>query len=675
MLHFSIIPYSLKFRQPARTSRGTYTTHQVWYVLLTSEHEPGKWGIGECAPLPDLSCDASPDYEKKLRQICRQIEQTGSFDKEQLRTYPSILFGLETAFRHFENGGGFTLEDTSFSKGHAGITINGLIWMGDYDTMLRQIESKLQLGFRCIKLKIGAIGFDQEIALLRHIRDHFSISDVELRVDANGAFSPNDALEKLNRLAALDIHSIEQPVAAGQWETMAQLCEQSPLPIALDEELIGYNRLNDKKALLETIQPQYIILKPSLHGSISGCNEWIAEAERLKIGWWITSALESNIGLNAIAQWCATFNNPLPQGLGTGGLYYNNIEMPLYLQNDRLFYDPQKDTAAYHSYFNFLTEWTNTSPELQVQTSGSTGAPQHISVKKEHMVQSARLTCSYLGLQPGNTALLCMPLQYIGAKMMVVRALVNQLNLLITNPSGHPLSDIQQAIDFAAMTPQQVYNSLQVPAEKDRLMQIRHLIIGGSAIDPALEQELAVFPHAVYSTYGMTETVSHIALRRLNGTEASTYYQPFPSVKLSLSDENTLIIQAPFALNGEVRTNDIVDLRPDGSFRILGRTDNVINSGGIKIQIEALEEKLKPVLCHSFAITSVKDTKFGEIVILLTEQNITEQEQAILKKQLSPYEYPKEIITITQIPYTPSGKTDRMKCKTFAEQQSLHHTR
>lgn len=653
--------------QPAQTSRGVYTTHQVWYVMLTSDKEPGKWGIGECAPLPDLSCDASVDYEIRLRNICRKIEQSGYLDKELLRPYPSILFGLETAFRHFENEN-LALENTPFSKGETGITINGLIWMGDYNKMLQQIESKLKTGFHCIKLKIGAIGFDDEIALLRHIRNHFSINEITLRVDANGAFSPHDALEKLNRLAELDIHSIEQPIAAGQWESMARLVEQSPLPIALDEELIGCNQLNEKERLLEAIHPQYIILKPTLHGGISGCNEWITGASRLNIGWWLTSALESNIGLNAIAQWCSTFNNPLPQGLGTGGLFFNNIDMPLKLQKDRLFFDVEKDTSAYQSYFSFLTEWSNDSPDIHVQTSGSTGVPQQIRVKKEHMRQSASLTCSYLGLQPGDVALLCMPLQYIGAKMMVVRALVANLSLVIGKPSGHPLAEMTMPIDFAAMTPQQVYNSLCVPAEKEKLMQIRHLIIGGAAIDSGLEKELAQFPHAVYSTYGMTETVSHIALRRLNGKEASEYYQPFPSVKLSLSEQHTLIIEAPFALNGKVVTNDIVEMNTEGNFRILGRTDNIINSGGIKIQIEALEGKLKPVINIPLAITAVEDIKFGEKIVLLIERMISEEEIASLKKKLSPYEYPKEIIIVPQIPYTSNGKTDRMKCKTIAKQ-------
>lgn len=229
--------------------------------------------------------------------------------------------------------------DTAFSRGETGIPINGLIWMGDFNKMLAQIETKMNAGFRCIKLKIGAINFEEELALLRHIRAHFSSNEIELRVDANGAFAPVDAMEKLKRLSELDLHSIEQPIRAGQWEEMARLTSESPLPIALDEELIGCNTPVEKRKLLSVIRPQYIILKPSLHGGISGGNEWIAEARRQHIGWWITSALESNIGLNAIAQWCATFDNPLPQGLGTGLLFTDNVEMPLEIRKDCLWFD------------------------------------------------------------------------------------------------------------------------------------------------------------------------------------------------------------------------------------------------------------------------------------------------------------------------------------------------
>lgn len=337
MYTINIIPRILHFKQPAGTSRGTYTTRKVWYIYLSTTEYPERVGVGECAPLPKLSCDDLPDYEQILCNACRCLEQTGELDTEALRDYPSILFGLETALRHYETQS-WALWDTPFSRGETGIPINGLIWMGDFDRMLQQIEVKMQSGYRCIKLKIGAINFEEELALLKHIRAHYSAREIELRVDANGAFSPVDAMEKLNRLAELELHSIEQPIRAGQLEEMARLTADTPLPIALDEELIGCNTPEGKQDLLTSVRPQYIILKPSLHGGISGGNEWIAEAEKQHIGWWITSALESNIGLNAIAQWCATFRSPLPQGLGTGLLFTDNIEMPLEIRKDCLWF-------------------------------------------------------------------------------------------------------------------------------------------------------------------------------------------------------------------------------------------------------------------------------------------------------------------------------------------------
>lgn len=334
-----ITPRLLHFKQPAGTSRGTYTTRKSWLVSLSHPQHPEHVGIGECAPLPKLSCDDLPDYELILQQACHSLAETGILNREALRSYPSVLFGLETALRHFERGS-VALWDTAFSRGEAGIPINGLIWMGNYSQMLEQIEAKMETGYRCIKLKIGAIDFEEEIRLLGFIRQHFSRNEIELRVDANGAFSSVNALQKLERLAALDLHSIEQPIRAGQWDEMARLCETSPLPIALDEELIGCNEPAQKTKLLEIIRPQYIILKPSLHGGIMGGTEWIKAAGKASIGWWITSALESNIGLNAIAQWCATFDNPLPQGLGTGALFTDNIPMPLEIRKDCLWFAP-----------------------------------------------------------------------------------------------------------------------------------------------------------------------------------------------------------------------------------------------------------------------------------------------------------------------------------------------
>lgn len=332
---FSMQEKLLHFKQPAGTSRGVYTTRKIW--LLTVEHG-GRTAIGECAPLPQLSCDDIPDYEAVLRRFCDIIEATGSIPYDEMRNYPSMLFGVETALAQLSRTDGL-LYDTPFSHGEEGIPINGLVWMGTHDEMLSRLKEKLALGFRCVKLKIGAIDFAKELDLIQHIRKHFSREEVELRVDANGGFTPDVALERLQELARYDIHSIEQPIMAHQWSEMAQLCQLSPLPIALDEELIGVNSTDEKIRLLDTIKPQYIILKPSLHGGVAGTREWIALANERGIGSWITSALESNIGLNAIAQLAADIYGSkitMPQGLGTGMLFTDNIPMPLEIRNDCL---------------------------------------------------------------------------------------------------------------------------------------------------------------------------------------------------------------------------------------------------------------------------------------------------------------------------------------------------
>ena len=344
-----IIPKTLHFKQPAGTSRGVYTTRKVWYIVITDTENPNHFGVGECAPLPALSCDDVPEYEDVLHKTSRRLEEKlkSFFEKpltnlKMLEDYPSIRFGVETALAHYQ-ARSLQFWHTPFSKGKEGIPINGLIWMGNFDEMYHRIEEKMKAGFRCIKLKIGAIDFEKELELLAHIHRHFTPEQIELRVDANGAFSPTDALEKLKQLSEYQPHSIEQPIRAGQWEEMAKLCEQTPFPIALDEELIGINKREEKIKLLETIRPQYIILKPSLHGGIGGSEEWIELAAERGIGSWVTSALESNIGLNAIAQWTATLMPTLPQGLGTGMLFTDNIDYPLHIQGDCLWYHPEEE--------------------------------------------------------------------------------------------------------------------------------------------------------------------------------------------------------------------------------------------------------------------------------------------------------------------------------------------
>ena len=333
----------LHFKQPAGTSRGVYTERRSWFVTATipdgSPSGPAV-GIGECAPLPDLSCDARPDYGEVLRSFCDEVERTGQIDYEAMRDYPSMLFGLETALldvRCQKEEGRSLLFDTAFSRGEVGIPINGLVWMGNYDEMLQRLEQKLEQGFRCVKLKIGAIDFEQELELVRRIRQRFSFHEVELRLDANGAFPYEEALYKLELLSQYAVHSIEQPIRKGQWAYMAELCRESPLPIALDEELIGVNDREMKSHMLNVIKPAYIVLKPSLHGGMTGCREWIEAAKDHEVGSWITSALESNIGLNAIAQFCSAVYGDsitMPQGLGTGQLFTDNIPMPLEIRGD-----------------------------------------------------------------------------------------------------------------------------------------------------------------------------------------------------------------------------------------------------------------------------------------------------------------------------------------------------
>ena len=326
----------LNFKRPSGTSRGVMTEKETWFLLLDKN---GKIGVGECALLRGLSIDDRPDYEAKLQWVCQNIHLGRDVLWQELLEFPSIQFGVEMAFLSLEAETPFELFSSDFTNGKDAITINGLVWMGEEAFMKQQMEEKLADGFRCIKLKIGAIDFQQELDLLAFIRKHFDAGTIEIRVDANGAFSPDEALDKLQLLSQYQLHSIEQPIKAGQFDAMQQLCKQTPFPIALDEELIGVFTYEDKVKLLETIQPQYIILKPSFIGGIKGSLEWIEIAEKRNIGWWITSALESNVGLNAIAQFTYTLNNKMPQGLGTGGLYTNNFDCPLEIKKGQLFYN------------------------------------------------------------------------------------------------------------------------------------------------------------------------------------------------------------------------------------------------------------------------------------------------------------------------------------------------
>jgi o-succinylbenzoate synthase len=333
--------YPLHFKRASGTSRGVLTQKDSWFLRVWDDQNPGQIGIGECSLIPGLSSDERPGYEDKMKEVCESIDDYWYYLEEGLKEWPSIYFGLETAFLDFQAKGSKILFPSDFTEGKAQIPINGLVWMGDASFMKEQIQQKMEAGFTCLKLKIGAIDFEEELKLLQSIRSHFSPEKVELRVDANGGFLPKNASNRLKVLSELQIHSIEQPIKAGQWKDMANLCASTPLPIALDEELIGIYDPMVKEELLDCIKPQYIILKPSLVGGLKGSKEWIDLAEEREIPWWITSALESNIGLNAIAQWTYTLNNTMPQGLGTGQIYSNNLLSPLYMEKGFLAYSKQ----------------------------------------------------------------------------------------------------------------------------------------------------------------------------------------------------------------------------------------------------------------------------------------------------------------------------------------------
>lgn len=337
MLKANFRKHTLIFKIPGGTSRGILKTKDSWIIKIFDENNPEIFGLGEASIITKLSIDDRPDFEEKLNWCIQNINSYNNWSTNNLEEFPSIKFALETAFLDLENGGNNILFKSDFTNEKIGIPINGLIWMGDHNFMRKQISEKIERGFTCIKLKIGAINFEEELSLLKLIRKEFSEKELELRVDANGAFAVEEAMKKLVRLSDFGIHSIEQPIRQGQWKEMAKLCSITPIPIALDEELIG---LKDEEIpkMLNIISPQYIILKPSLIGGLKSSETIINLAKKRNISWWVTSALEANIGLNAISQWTFTLKNKMPQGLGTGQLFRNNYDSPLYIKNAKLFF-------------------------------------------------------------------------------------------------------------------------------------------------------------------------------------------------------------------------------------------------------------------------------------------------------------------------------------------------
>ncbi|MGQ1784101.1 MULTISPECIES: o-succinylbenzoate synthase [unclassified Saccharicrinis] len=339
MLTASFKKHTLKFVTPGGTSRGVLKTKDSWYIRVYETARPEVVGLGECSILPKLSMDDRPDLEKKLAEVCSNINSYVINFHEYLKEWPAIRFAVEMALLDLRNGGVRKIFHSEFSIGEKAIPINGLIWMGETGYMKEQLAQKLEEGFNCIKIKVGALDFRKEIELIQEIRKTYDAAQIEIRVDANGAFATDEAMGKLTELSELGIHSIEQPIKAGQWQTMAELCAGTPLPIALDEELIGIYNVLQKEEMISVIKPQYIILKPSLLGGFKASEEWVSLAEKYHVNWWATSALEGNVGLNAIAQWTAVQHNSMPQGLGTGRVFSNNINSPLQVKAGHLSYN------------------------------------------------------------------------------------------------------------------------------------------------------------------------------------------------------------------------------------------------------------------------------------------------------------------------------------------------
>ena len=629
---------TLNLKQPAGTSRGVIKSRDVWYITLC---ENGITGIGECAPLRGLSLDNFDQIESKLEEVCANPKLFIN-DLSSLKDFPSIRFGLEMACFDLKNGGG-----QNYYGSFDSIEINGLIWMGNPDFMMGQVEQKLDEGWTCIKLKIGALDFDSELDILRSIRSRFSRDELELRVDINGAFTENDVREKLNRLAEFDLHSIEQPIQPGQWDLLAELCESSPIPIALDEELIPLINDAERIEMLENVNPQYLVLKPSLLGGFSETKKWIRMAKERNIGWWITSALESNIGLNAIAQWTAKMKPDGFQGLGTGQLFTNNIPSPLTVKSGKISTDQSK---IWNDVNQFISEWYSTNIEMDLKTSGSTGKPKSISVKKDWMQNSAELTRKTFGLKKGDSALLCMPMKYVAGKMMVVRALELGLDLKVVEPSSNPLKNMDEIIDFAAMVPLQLENSL------NDLDQVKTLIVGGGQVSQQLIEKLQKISTQIFETYGMTETLTHVAIKPLNGPNISDLFRALDGIRFEKDDRGCLAIHASALNPVPIVTNDLVELIDENSFRWLGRFDNVINSGGIKIIPEVVEAKLLSIIPNNrFFINGESDESLGEKVVLVVEGNVIE----ISFDSLEKFEKPKEIYFISEFLETESGKIRR----------------
>ena len=635
MASIEFISHPLEFKKPARTSRDTLKSKPGFFLSI-EDHE-GRIGKGECSLIPGLSLES----EKTASEALEQLTQRDALSTDSIpHSLPAIKFAVETALIDLKREGPPTWLE--------GIPINGLVWMDNAEGVLKQVNVLIAKGYTTIKLKVGTLPFYKELELLKEIRRRCPSKDFTLRIDANGAFSNQTpdgltAIEKLQTLynAGLDLHSIEQPIAPGLVEEMAELCAFSPVPIALDEELIKVRSKAEKKALLEKIRPAYLVLKPSLLGGFKASEYWITLAESLSIGWWITSALESNVGLAEIAEWTSEllksrlYLKSMAQGLGTGSLYKNNISSTMIISDGKLFSSPLHANIKWTQGISTAIEnwFTHPHAPLSYKTSGSTGNQKEITHSRTAVIASAKSTLAYFNLKPKDRVVLCLPIDFIAGHMMLIRAIIGELTLEIVEPTAKP--NFTKSAEFIALTPHQCYSLLP------NFPPVKKVLLGGGIVS---EDLIKILPETVdfYEGFGMTETITHIAMRKLERGSPKKPYVAMPGVSLSISKDRELIVDVPSRGISGLLTDDIVELLDSKRFLWLGRKSSIINSGGIKVMPEVVEEEIagviKPLGCE-YLIKGVPDEYLGEkVTLLLDSMKLSENRENELLKKMSQLE-------------------------------------
>ena len=736
-------PYTYLFAQPAGTSRGVLRQKEAHFLEVRGEHRGVPFrGIGECGLLRGLSFDDRPDYGDRLDELVQQMNgwsnegweavwaQEGRVPDsfyEQWSRWPSLQFAAEQVLRSaFRNRNGHhpsDLWDTPWTRLDRGIPTNGLVWMGSSCAMSEALDDKLRVGYACVKMKIGALAWEEERALLQDFRQSTQGQNVELRVDANGAFREHNVEEVLRTLADLRVHSIEQPLPASDRAGLAYWSQHSPVPVALDESLIGLVTPEERNELLDEVRPPYVVLKPSFVGGWRGTQDWIERAEARGMGWWITSALEGSIGLNAVAQDVAR-RAPLAraQGLGTGGLYTNNLPPWTELRGEQLHYTapypaevgcgpwpenlrihPQTDPQLIQETQAFLSAWYGPSDRLEFTTSGSTGTPKTVRLPKKLLVASARATLDTLNLTPGYTSLLALSPTRIGGAMVLIRALVGQGIVDLASVQRNPLEgwDAPGAPwDFCSLVPQQALALAESAATHNTVKNQRAsapfktLLLGGAHCTPADARRIAPLAQQTYLGFGMTETASHIALAKLQPDNPRCctpngrwIYTPVRGVSLVWPKSATeipslepvpLTFAAPhLGLEEPLETTDAV--LPNGAgFVWCGRLDGALNSAGVKIfpeQVELWVGQRLPHLEGRGFLTAVADPHWGDRLVWLSEP-LTAHEQTELRnvwrelRREHPHWVPKSTGELAEWPRAAQGKIDRAALRRAAEHAS-----